>query len=156
MLRLVDDVVFATGVCPYKDQHPKDPPGNTRIVIAVEIGGVSTQAAIDTGGAFFILDPELAPSVSCELDPIGNSKINMRGRDLTGVLNRCWITLRATAGRSHQVEVTVFVPDWDETRPWQAPSILGLSGCLEAFRFAVDPSANQFYFGPLADAADRQ
>jgi hypothetical protein len=36
-----------------------------------------------------------------------------------------------------------------EDQPWMHPSILGLSGCLEALRFAVDPKTNLFYFGPL-------
>lgn len=151
MLRLVNGETFATGVCPYRDQHPKDPPGNARIVITVEIGGCSIQAALDTGGAFFILDPDLAQSMACELEMIGPYQINMRGNNLRGLLSRCRITLRATAGRSHQAEVTVFVPNWDGARPWQFPSILGLSGGLEAFRFAVDPRTNQFYFGPLPD-----
>jgi hypothetical protein len=149
MLRLGDNEVFATGVCPYEDQHPKDPPGNARIVISVEIGGLSTQAAVDTGGAFFILDPELAAIIPCQFDPVERHMIKFRGNDVWGSLSRCQITLQAVAGSSHQVEVTAFIPEWDETSPWRHPSMLGLSGCLEVLRFAVDPSTNRFYFGPL-------
>lgn len=149
MLRLANGEVFATGVCRYEDQHPKDPPGNTRIVILVEIGGIVTQATIDTGGAFFILDPELAEAIPGEFDPAERHKISFRGNDIWGTLSRCWITLKAGAGKSQQVEVTAFIPDWDNMRPWMHPSILGLSGCLEALRFAVDPKTNLFYFGPL-------
>jgi len=147
MLRLTNDEVFASGVCPYEDQHPKDPPGNARIVISVELGGISTQAAVDTGGAFFILDPELAAEMPREFVPVGQHKIKFRGNDINGTLSRCRITLQASAGKSHQFEVTAFIPDWDGIRPWTHPSMLGLSGCLEACRFAVDPKTNLFYFG---------
>ena len=153
MLRLAHGEIFASGVCPYEDQHPKDPPGNARIVITVEIAGIATQAAIDTGGAFFFLDPELIDEMPCEFEPTGRHRINIRGNDLWGTLSRCRITLVAAAGNSQQVEVTVFVPDWDRTRPWMYPSMLGLNGCLEAFRFAVDPRTNQFYFGLLPETS---
>jgi hypothetical protein len=93
MLRLGDNEVFATGVCPYEDQHPKDPPGNARIVILVEIGGLSTQAAVDTGGAFFIPDPELAAIIPCQFDPVERHMIKFRGNDVWGSLSRCQITL---------------------------------------------------------------
>ena len=149
MLRLANNEAFATGVCPYEDQHPKDPPGNARIVIAVEIGGLSTQAAVDTGGAFFIVDPELAAEMPCEFAPVERHAIRFRGMDLRGTLSRCQITLQAVAGSSQQVDVTAFIPDWDGTGPWMHPSMLGLSGCLKAFRFAVDPMTNLLYFGSL-------
>jgi hypothetical protein len=32
------------------------------------------------------------------------------------------------------------------------PCILGLYGCLERLRFAVDSHTEQFYFGPAVDA----
>jgi hypothetical protein len=149
MLRLANDEVFATGVCPYDDHHPKDPPIYSRIVIAIGIGAVSTAAAVDTGGAFLILDPELAGEMPSEFDPVERHKVYFRGSELWGTLSRCWITLMATAGSSHSVQVTAFIPDWDGVQPWLHPSMLGLSGCLEAFRFAVDPQTNSFYFGPL-------
>jgi hypothetical protein len=30
---------------------------------------------------------------------------------------------------------------------WLAPTFLGYMGLLERIRFAIDPQANQFYFG---------
>ena len=38
-----------------------------------------------------------------------------------------------------------------EERWGELPSFLGLMGCLERMRFAVDPLDNTFYFGPNYD-----
>ena len=63
---------------------------------------------------------------------------------LRGELFRHRITLIAEAGAPLDVESTVFVsPDW------QGSTIFGYAGFLERIRFAVDPEANRFFFGPL-------
>jgi len=49
---------------------------------------------------------------------------------------------RATEGQPLLVEATWFVsPDWP------GPLVLGWKGCLERFRFALDPNEERFYFG---------
>lgn len=154
MLFLADRTVFASGVCPYEDVHPKDPPGNQRIVIQVQVGGLTTQAALDTGGAYFILDPQLADVMPEQFYPVGPHIVNIRGVDYPGTLNRCRVTLLATDGHSYEVDVTAFIPQWEDDGQWRYPSIMGLSGCLDVVRFAVDPGRNQFYFGPLFPEGD--
>ncbi len=42
------------------------------------------------------------------------------------------------------IEANVFV-----VPGWQAPCFIGYAGALDRVRFAIDPSANRFYFGPL-------
>ena len=50
------------------------------------------------------------------------------------------------------VDATVFVPDLKPDQAWgDLPSFIGLSGCLERMRFAVDPATEMFYFGPLGE-----
>ena len=46
--------------------------------------------------------------------------------------------------RYSDAEATVLV-----SSDWQGPSIVGYTGMLDRIRFAVDPPANQFHFGPL-------
>lgn len=52
----------------------------------------------------------------------------------------------AEEGESMTIEPTFFVPsDWP-----QDLTFLGYSSLLDSIRFAIDPEANDFYFGPSA------
>ncbi len=67
-----------------------------------------------------------------------------------GYLHRLNMAFEATQGESLSLVATAFVPDpeWEES--WgETPSFIGLTGCLERLRFAVDPGSDAFYFGPL-------
>jgi len=154
MLRTETGEVFATGACTYDDVYPADAPGNIRLVILVQCGANSTPVAVDTGGMYFILDPEWAAEIGYDADPLDRVTIYSRGRHLRGTLSRCAVTLLAQTGQSQQVEVTAFLPDWDGQTPWDIPAFFGLRRCLDAFRFAVDPARNLFYFGPLFPEGD--
>lgn len=48
-----------------------------------------------------------------------------------------------------QDDAIAFIPKHDEKWESDLPCILGLLGCLEHFRFAVDPMQDMFYFGEL-------
>ena len=48
----------------------------------------------------------------------------------------------ADEGESCEVDATLFV-----SRDWVYGNFVGYSGFLERIRFAVDPGANDFYFG---------
>ncbi len=51
-------------------------------------------------------------------------------------------------GGSIVLEAPVFVPNLGELRGELASlSFLGLAGCLESIRFAIDPKDETFYFG---------
>lgn len=139
--------LFASGAFPYLDHHPNDEIKTARIVVKVGLGNIETDAVVDTGGVFFICDADVLALSGCELGtPLEKHRVNTRGYNFDGNLYRVSITLIAQRGESLPLEVTVFVPD----DPWPFPSFLGLQGCLEFVRFAVDPGTNTFYFGASA------
>jgi hypothetical protein len=73
-----------------------------------------------------------------------------RGVRVQGRLHRLQLTLLAEAGDNLDIQATAFVPEHTETEEWGSlPCILGLYGCLERVRFAVDPQREIFYFGPV-------
>jgi len=150
MLQFADGRPFATGVCPYWDLLSSERPGNPRIVVGVWIGGFQTQAVVDTGGVYLVCDPgmedllDLSPGTS-----LGVDTLLIRGYRYEGYLHRLRVTLLAEQGEDLELEVTAFIPHLALGQGWQFPSFLGLQGCLEFLRFAVDPGANAFYFGPL-------
>jgi len=62
---------------------------------------------------------------------------------MNGYLVRLPLTLWADEGEDLQLDGTFFVSDnWPD-----GMTFLGYSGLLDALRFAVDPQANDFYFG---------
>jgi len=60
----------------------------------------------------------------------------------TGYLNRQQFIIQADIGESILIEGTFFV-----TEDWNFPVVIGWKGCLERFRFALDPGIKKFYFG---------
>lgn len=139
---------FATGATEYtyRPAHLDDQYG--RIMLQVEIEGLLTEAAVDTGAPYFICEPHIAEQLS--LDPrsaLLEEWIGIRGHRVKGSLYRLNIALLATQGDSLDLEVTVFIPHLEDEQ-WGLPSYIGLVGCLEWVRFAVDPVAGVFYFGP--------
>jgi len=150
VLWFTDGTSFATGACLYWDQRPSDHTTTSRIIVAVQIGDVQTQAAVDTGGVYLVCDPEILEFL--DLDPstsLGVNNLTIRGVKYQGQLYRLPIKFPAAEGESFELEVTAFIPRLEPGQEWLFPSFLGLQGCLEFLRFAVDPGANVFYFGPL-------
>lgn len=67
---------------------------------------------------------------------------------MVGGLHRLNVHFIAATGDSLVVDATVFVPDADENEVWgDHPAYIGLTGCLERMRFAIDLEHNLFYFG---------
>lgn len=121
-----------------------------RITIVVQIGGFQTQAVVDTGGVYLVCDPEIPDLLDLNSRAsLGVDTLVIRGYEYVGDLYRLPIRLLAEEGESLELEVTAFIPYLSPGQEWQTPSFLGLQGCLEFLRFAVDPGANVFYFGPL-------
>jgi hypothetical protein len=143
---------FSTGVTTYEDSYPGDE-GNARIVLSVSIEGrLSTQAVVDTGAPWCVLDPELARqvSVSAEAGYTSTTRLRIRGISYPGSLHLMLIRLLdERQGDNLDVPATVFVPSLSSGEVWSHPNFLGLNGLLERIRFAVDPTENAFYFGPL-------
>ncbi len=77
-------------------------------------------------------------------DHLGPADLRTAHGVLAGELCKHGITLIAKRGRPLEIDATIFV-----SADWQDPCFLGYAGVLERLRFAVDPYANRFFFGPL-------
>lgn len=149
MLYDVDGRQFAAGKMPYRD-HVGDVGNLPRIVIVTIVERLPVEAALDTGGSFLVCNPELVEWLG--LYPgtgISTASLFIRGMSVNGELHRVTMTLEAQSGENVDVEVTAFAPVLHPEQIWDLPVILGLQGCLEFIRFAVDPATNTFYFGAL-------
>ena len=112
-------------------------------------------AFVDTGGVYLICSPEIADSLALSPDEgLAAPRMLFRGAYLAGMLHRVDLTIPATHGETLTVEATAFVPE-QTTTDWQSfPCVLGLQGCLERLRFAVDPVNDTIFFGALEPQAE--
>jgi hypothetical protein len=142
---------FSQGVTGYRDHYPGQEQF-ARIVLAVTLEGrLPVQAVVDTGAPWCVIDPILAERVKSAAD-VGyelGMKLMIRGVRYKGKLIRMLITLEAERGESLDVDATVFVPRLSAGEMWPYPNFIGLDGFLNRIRFAIDPSENAFYFGPV-------
>lgn len=146
MLRLGDSA-FVSGRSRFFDQIPGKPEPTAKIYVKIQFPGFKELhvAQLDTGAAWSVLDPELASSLGIlDLEGEPNLRLQTRFGIYTGKLIRLPFSLVADEGESLEAEGAFFVsPDWPE-----GLSFLGYSGLLDSIRFALDPQANHFYFGP--------
>ena len=148
MLLYPDGNLFAVGripceICPI----PGDRSDTKRLLIPVQVGGITTTAVVDTGGIYLILAPDIA--IELHLNPdgaIGQDSVKIRGWEYSGNLYRVYLDIPAEEGESLQQDVATLVPNATAEEWGELPTYLGLTGCLEYLRFAVDPIACQFYF----------
>ena len=146
MLYLENGDSFAQGACRFIRSDITEHGGLDRIRLFVQLEEIQTRVALDTGGAYLICPPEIAEAL--ELDPayrLDRVELSIRGQPTQGDLHKVYLHLLADEGQGHslQVEVTAFVPEHDRG----VPTYMGLKGCLENIRFAVDPATDTFYFG---------
>jgi hypothetical protein len=59
-------------------------------------------------------------------------------------MERGRLSFPADEGSPLDVEVTWFV-----SADWPGPVVIGWRGSLERLRFGLDPSSDDFYFGPV-------
>ncbi len=139
---------FTTGLLRYSDTCPGVEDPLARIYVPFKPDGANTWflALLDTGGHFCVLARGVAGALQQHLTGGLEQATLMtsRGR-IRGRLYRHRIDLIADDGNDLGVEATVLV-----SLDWNGPSIIGYTGMLDRIRFAVDPPANQFHFGPLA------
>lgn len=147
LLKYSDDSSFASGLCGFQDSLGTHGNSTPKVYIEVEIEDHRIITAVDTGGVYLVVDPELV-HVNPE-DGLGHVNLNVRGYDMPGSLHRIPITIPADEGGSLEIETTAFVPDMTTGIPWNFPNFLGWQGCLERMRIAIDPNRNVFYFGSL-------
>lgn len=131
------------GKSSYSADHSEGP---HRLLVAVprRIGGQpdSILALLDTGSQWCVLPSSLAEALgydSLEGDVV---RLHTRYGTLSGQLDRLLVRFHADQGEGLDLEATWFIsPDWP------GPAVVGWKGCLERFRFALDPEENTFYFG---------
>ena len=148
--------LFALGMTGYDYRPATSHETTPRLVLEVEIEGILAEAIVDTGGVYLFCNPHIARRLS--LAPTealsGVQAILFRGVFVHGRLYRLTLTLLADDGEDVTIQTTAFVPEPDEAEHWgDMPCILGLYGCLERMRFAVDPYAERFDFGLAVDSA---
>jgi hypothetical protein len=144
---MLNGEVFTRGSQPYFYGAIATEQKDKRVILEVVIEGFRTHAMLDTGAAFIACSPSVASQL--RLDPtkfIDRARLHIRGKYVTGVLYRMDLTLAAEEGDQLTITATTFIPD--PGIPWVGlPSIIGLEGCLEQVRFALDTSDETFYFG---------
>lgn len=153
LLSFADGEPFATGRAEC-DIGPAGPDEiSNRIILRVVIGGIDTTAVLDTGSPYVICSPELlkplglTPSDSIENIP----SFSIRGRQYAGHIYPLVVSFPASDGETLDVEASVFVPDMRHPEEWGSlPMFIGLTGCLERMRFALDAEGPDFYFGRRA------
>lgn len=148
-LKFDNEDIFSTGMGYYNDNPDSGSEVSARIVIQVQIAKKKTTAILDTAAPYVICSPDIAKEA--ELDPsdsFEDYETIVRGIKLKGGLLRAPIQFIAAEGNSLSIEAVIFVPDSEKAPIFNFPSFIGLTGCLEWIRFAVDPSNETFYFGP--------
>ena len=139
--------LFTIGRSKFVDQAPWNREKTAKIYVKVCIDGrldSSLYAQIDTGAAWSVLDPTVAKTFGL-LDQEGEPvQLHTRFGLIEGNLVRLPITFLPDQGDPLDTYGTFFIsPDWPPGR-----TFLGYSGLLDSIRFALDPQANHFYFGP--------
>lgn len=151
MLHFEDGRPFSQGASVFSYRPATEQDTTPRIIVSVQIEDVCTESAVDTGGVYLVCDPEIADLLELDLrDGLDATKLLIRGVEVRGALHRVSLTLLAQQGQSLELEVTAFIPCLQSDEPWYLPPVMGLVGCLERLRFAVDPTTDMFYFGSIS------
>ncbi len=150
MLYFSDGRPFSQGALKYSYRPATQWEHTSRVFIPIQIEGFATEAAIDTGGVYLICDPEIAEFIGLDpRDRLHDTDVKIRGVTWRGDIYRASLTLVATQGEGLVVEATLFVPRPMPYQQWDLPPVIGLYGCLERLRFAIDPGTDTFYFGAI-------
>jgi hypothetical protein len=155
LLQFTGGTLFATGAAPYAYLPVTARESAPRVILSIRLGEIETSAFLDTGGVYLLCAPQLARRLGLDpQDGIPAPPLQLgRGR-FEGALHRVGLTFIAAYGEDLSIESTIFVPHAKPGEQWPEdfPCILGMQGCLERLRFAVDPGNDTFYFGDLTQA----
>jgi hypothetical protein len=150
LLNFEDGRQFAQGACSFVYRPATERETKHRIFVPVQIESIQTEAVVDTGGVYLVCHPEIADLLRLDLaDKVGTDELNIRGSKIPGSLYRLYLTLLAEEGKPLTLQVSAFVPRLEPYETWDLPSFMGLTGCLEWIRFAVDPITETFYFSAI-------
>jgi hypothetical protein len=119
--------------------------GPHRLLIAVScfVGNVPVpvDALLDTAAEWCVLPARMMPVLGFEAVAVPTTRLETRFGVFSGSLERAPVRFPAAEGDSLTIDATWFV-----SPEWLGPLVLGWKGCLERFRFALDPHAERFYF----------
>ena len=148
MLRLAEEL-FTRGRSKFSDHAPGIWELTAKVYVRVQIGhGRPLLAQLDTGAAWSVLDPAVARGLGSSLEWLDPAIMATRFGPLSGRLAQAPVTFPAEEGEPLTMLGTFFVSeDWPS-----GLTFLGYSGLLDAMRFALDPQANDFYFGLPAES----
>lgn len=141
---------FATGASSFVYRPVLSTETVNRILVDIRLGSVQTQAYLDTGAVYMVCAPDLADTLNLSADTrLGSEQLVFRGTRYHGDLYRVPLTFLADEGESLDIEVTAFVPQIhpEDSWPIEFLCILGMTGCMERLRFAIDPFEDMIYFG---------
>jgi hypothetical protein len=140
--------LFATGEASLHSNVAQIGDRLARVRLQVEIAGSTALAVVNTGGAYLVVDPQIAREAGLGT-ALHRERVVIRGFSYRGEVYRVPVRIVAEAGVSLHFEATAFVPELDDGEHWPLPSYLGWQGCLERIRLALDPGRERAYFGAL-------
>jgi len=139
-------VYFTLGRSKFSDHAPGFPEPLAKVYVAVLLGQSSRPvlAQLDTGAAWSVLPLNVAREAGLPLVSDRPVLMNTRMGTKQGYLMGASLIFIAEQGEALHTEGTFFIcADWPEDQ-----AFLSYSGLLDSIRFALDPQANDFYFGP--------
>jgi len=149
LLSFTNGEPFALGATNFR-YRPVSQDITPRIILQIEIEGELVDAILDTGATYVVCSPHVARRIGIVGNGLERITLRIRNARLHGYLHRLNLRFYATDGDPLDLEATVFVPEVDLGDAWDdLPSYIGLTGCLERMKYAVDPASDTFYFGPL-------
>lgn len=143
MLRLLREP-FTQGRSKFADHAPGFDELTAKVYIKVQFGlDRPLLAQLDTGAAWSVLDPAIARNLGSSVEWLNPAVMGTRFGTMSGRLAQVPVTFPAEEGEPLTTVGTFFVSEHWPT----GLTFLGYGGLLNAMRFALDPQANDFYFG---------
>jgi hypothetical protein len=139
---------FTTSATTYQHRPATVYETHPRLILRVAFEGMVTLAMVDTGGVYLFCHPSIARAIGFDASAgLGLQTLIFRQERVQSTLHRATLTLLADEGDHLLIETTAFVPEASYDGLSDMPSILGWHGCLDRFRFGIDPMTDTFYFG---------
>lgn len=142
-------VPWSRGSAPLILDEPH-PTGTLPMAVRCRFGSLAAELAmLDTGAYWTLIGSASIELLGAELgEETGSVRVSSRLGSFPGTLHRLSIHLIADQGESICVDGTCLaLPDW------RGPNVLGVHGCLERLRFALEPDSAhteaRIHFGPV-------
>jgi hypothetical protein len=154
LVRSTDGTDFATGAMAYNEAP--EIATSTQVILQVYIGGLLTEAFVDTNSQYVICTPDTAEAIGFnpeEAEFEGEiQEIRIAGHLVRGRVYKVEVQFNADEDKGRSILVNAFafvIDDEDDSLIFvdEIPSSIGFTGCLESICFAIDGGRRLFYFG---------